>query len=87
MESEVAEIRQLLTSVTSSEVVDSIGEDDLFFAERVIDSLRLMEIIDEFEGRFGIEVDGKDLSPENFGSIAGMARFLRSRRGTSAPPH
>jgi acyl carrier protein len=46
-----------------------------------------MEIIDEFEGRFGIEVDGKDLSPENFGSIAGMARFLRSRRGTSAPPH
>jgi acyl carrier protein len=86
MDSEVAEVRQVLASVATSEVVDSIDDDDLFFADRVIDSLHLIEIIDEFESRFGIAVEGSDLSPENFGSIAGMARFLRSRRGTTGAP-
>jgi acyl carrier protein len=42
-----------------------------------------MELVDAFQGRFGIEVSGKDLSPENFGSIAGMAHFLTSKRGTN----
>jgi acyl carrier protein len=86
IESEVTEVRQLLASVAGSEVVNSMEDDELFFASHVIDSLHLIEIIDRFESRFGVEVDGKDLSPENFGSIAGMARFLNGRRGTNAPP-
>jgi acyl carrier protein len=83
MESAVAEVRQLLASVAGSELVESIEDDDRFFDDRVIDSLHLMAIVDEFQSRFGIDVSGKDLSPENFGSIAGMAMFLTSRRGTT----
>lgn len=82
----VAEARQLLASVIGSEVVDSIRDDDRFFDDQVIDSLQLMELVDAFQSRFGIEVSGKDLSPENFGSIDGMAQFLTSRRGTSESP-
>jgi acyl carrier protein len=82
----VAEARELLASVIGSEVVESLGDDDRFFDDHVIDSLQLLELVDAFQGRFGIDVSGEDLSPENFGSIAGMAQFLTSRRGTSASP-
>jgi acyl carrier protein len=82
----VAETRQLLASVIGSDVVDSLADDDRFFDDHVVDSLQLMELVDAFQGRFGIDVSGKDLSPENFGSIAGMAQFLTSRRGTSDSP-
>jgi acyl carrier protein len=81
MDSAVAEVRQLLASVAGTEVVDSIEDDDRFFDDRVLDSLQLMEIVDEFQTRFGIEVSGEDLSPENFGSVDAMAEFLTSRRG------
>jgi acyl carrier protein len=86
MDNAVAEVRQLLASIAGSEVVDSIEDDDGFFDDRVIDSLHLIAIVDEFQTRFGIDVSGKDLLPENFGSIAGMARFLTSRRGTTGSP-
>jgi acyl carrier protein len=82
----VTESRELLASVIGSEVVESLGDDDRFFDDHVIDSLQLLELVDAFQGRFGIDVSGEDLSPENFGSIAGMAQFLTSRRGTSEPP-
>jgi acyl carrier protein len=81
----VMEVRQLLSSITGSEVVDSIGDDDLFFEDRTIDSLHLIEIIDRFQTQLGVEVNGEDLSPENFGSIRSMARFLAKKRGTTEP--
>jgi acyl carrier protein len=82
----VAEARGLLASVIGNEVVDSIRDDDRFFEDQVIDSLQLMELVEAFQSRFGIEVSGEDLSPENFGSIAGMAKFLTDRRGTTRSP-
>jgi acyl carrier protein len=82
-ESANLEIRRLLATVAGNEVVDSIGDEDLFFEERVIDSLHLVEIIDLFGSQLGVEVTGEDLSPENFGSIARMSRFLASKRETA----
>jgi acyl carrier protein len=83
-DSATAEVRQLLASVAGSEVVDSIEDGDLYFNDRVIDSLHLVGIIDRFQSQFGIEVAGPDLTPENFGSIDAMARFLTRKRGTAA---
>ena len=83
MEGAIPEARQLLASVIGNDVVDSLGDDDRFFDDHVIDSLQLMELVEAFQDRFGIEVSGKDLSPENFGSIVGIARFLTSKRGAS----
>jgi acyl carrier protein len=81
MANEIAEVRQLLASVAGSETVDSLGDDEKFFENRVIDSLHLVEIVDRFQSQFGIKVAGNELSPENFGSISAMARFLSEKRG------
>ncbi|HZO77139.1 MAG TPA: phosphopantetheine-binding protein [Solirubrobacteraceae bacterium] len=81
------EARHILSSVVGDDLVASLGDDDQLFSRGVIDSLQLVEIIERFQGDLGIEVGGEDLSPENFGSIAGMARFLEQKRarGGSGP--
>ena len=86
MEGAIPEARQLLASVIGNDVTDSLGDDDRFFDDHVIDSLQLMELVEAFQDRFGIEVSGKDLSPKNFGSIVGIAQFLTSKRGASESP-
>jgi acyl carrier protein len=80
MDGTVGDVRLVLASVVGGDVVDSLKDDELFFDRGIIDSLQLAEIIDRFQSDFGIAVAGEDLSPENFGSITGMARFLETRR-------
>jgi acyl carrier protein len=76
----IGDVRRLLASVVGSEIVDSLEDDELFFDHGVVDSLRLVEIIECFQSDLRVAVSGRDLSPENFGSISGMARFLQSKR-------
>jgi acyl carrier protein len=80
MDGAIGEVRRLLASVVGSEIVDSLEGDELLFDHGVVDSLLLVEIIECFQSDLGVAVAGQDLSPENFGSIGGMARFLESRR-------
>ena len=42
----------------------------------VIDSLGIFSILSGLESEFGIEVDGEDISKQNFSSIAAMARMV-----------
>ena len=54
-------------------------EDDLL--ERgVVDSLGFVELVDEVQARYGIEVQDVEITEENFGSIAAIARFVAGRR-------
>jgi acyl carrier protein len=80
MNGEVGEVRRLLASVVGSDIVDSLDDNELFFAHGIIDSLHLVEIVHRFESDLGIAVAGQDLSPEHFGSISGMALYLQTKR-------
>ena len=80
MDSAVRDVRLLLASVVGCDVVESLENDEAFFDRGIIDSLHLAEIIDHFRNDLGIDVAAEDLSPETFGSITGMARFLETKR-------
>ena len=69
----------MLTSIVGHEVIDQVEDDQLLFDQGLIDSLHIVEIVDHFESRFGVEVTGEDLTPENFGSISGMANLLSAK--------
>jgi acyl carrier protein len=79
-----SDVRVILASVVGEDTVASLDDDDQFFSRGVIDSLHLVEIIERFQSDLGLEVAGEDLSPENFGSIAGMAAFLERKRASGA---
>jgi acyl carrier protein len=80
MENAVGDVRRVLRAVVGRDVVDSLDDDEPFFDRGIVDSLHLVEIIDHIQHDLGIDVAGRDLSPENFGSISAMARFLERHR-------
>lgn len=79
------EARRILAAVVGDDVVASLADEDQLFSRGVIDSLQLVEIIERFQSELGIEIDGEDLSPENFGSVAAMARFLERKQAGGEP--
>jgi acyl carrier protein len=64
--------------------IDAIDHDDDLLALGVIDSHGIVELVAFLERRFGVSVADEDLTPENFSSIASIARFLTSRTDAAA---
>ena len=54
-------------------------KDDLL-ALGVLDSLGFVELVEEIQARYGIEVEDVEITEENFGSIAAVSRFVEARR-------
>jgi acyl carrier protein len=53
---------------------------DLHLIENdVLDSMGIFETISFIQDRFGIEVDDDDLVPENFETVAAIARLVSKR--------
>jgi acyl carrier protein len=47
-----------------------------------LDSLGIFSVVSFVESEFGIEVQDEALVPENFGTIAGIARLVGTKRGS-----
>ena len=53
--------------------------DDLL-AMGIIDSLGFVELVEEVQSRYGIEVADIEITEENFGSINAMSRFVERKQ-------
>ena len=51
-----------------------------FIEEGMLDSYDVVSLVDEFENRFGIRIDGLDILPENFSSVDRIAALLKKKR-------
>jgi acyl carrier protein len=58
----------------------SVAVDDSLLDGNLMDSMGILEIVDFIESEFGIIVDGEDLLPDNFQTIATLANFVKSKR-------
>lgn len=59
-----------------------LGDDDKFLELGVIDSLGFVELVEEIQTRHGITVEDVEITEENFGSVAALARYIESKRST-----
>lgn len=57
------------------------GDDDSLLAKGVIDSLGVMEIVGFLEEQYGFTVEQDDVTEQNFGSVAAIARYVAAKRG------
>ena len=48
-----------------------------FIEEGMLDSFDVVSLVDELENRFGIKIDGLDILPENFSSVANIVNLLK----------
>jgi acyl carrier protein len=57
--------------------------DDLpLIGNQIVDSLGILRIVSFVESEFGVEVLDEELVPEHFGTIAGIAELIRSKRSS-----
>jgi acyl carrier protein len=80
MQPELSDVRGILAAVLGSARVNGVADDDLIVQTGVIDSLMLVEVIDTLEAQLGIRVEGEELVPENFESLAAMAAYVAKKR-------
>jgi acyl carrier protein len=52
-------------------------DDTSFLAAGILDSMAVMELVAWIEATFGMKVDIRDITPENFDSVNRLAAFLR----------
>jgi len=48
-----------------------------FINEGLLDSFDIVTLVSKFEERFGISIDGEDVTPENFKNLATLEDFIR----------
>jgi len=59
------------------------ADDALLIEEGILDSIGVLEIIEFLEEEFGIEVEEAETVSANLGSIAGLARYVLSKRSAA----
>lgn len=52
-----------------------------YITGEVLDSLMMAEIVIAIEDNFGIEIDGYDIVPENFGNIDDIVELVKKSGG------
>lgn len=59
------------------EVDSSLGEEDSFLENGIIDSTGILEVVAWSEETFNIKVSDMDLLPENFDSVRRLTDFIK----------
>ena len=57
-----------------------LDDDADLLAAGVIDSLGFVELVEEVQSHFGVEVADIEITEENFGSINAIARFVERKQ-------
>jgi acyl carrier protein len=57
-----------------------LGPDDSLLGHGVIDSMGVIELVDYLRAEFDVDVRDEDITEENFGTLAGIARYVLARK-------
>jgi acyl carrier protein len=57
-----------------------LRDDDDLLELGVLDSFGFVELVEEIQTRYAIDVQDIEITEENFGSVAAVARFVETRR-------
>jgi len=61
-----------------------LADDDRLLDKGVIDSMSIVEMIAFIEREFGVNALEEEISDANFGSLAGIARFVSEKQSVLA---
>lgn len=70
-------IRAFLATCTPTET--AIGDNDSLLANRVLDSLKIAELILFIESQYQVELDSDDLTPANLDTINAIVALLERK--------
>ncbi len=78
------EIEKLIRKYMNENVLYGDGaieytDDTSFLAAGILDSMAVLELVSWVEATFKIKPDVRDITPENFDSVARLAAFIRAK--------
>jgi acyl carrier protein len=80
-----AEIRSFVArNLLFSDGAYSYPDDTSFLREGIIDSLGVLELVTFAGGKFGINVEPTDVTPDNFDSVNRLAAYIRRKQNAEA---
>jgi acyl carrier protein len=62
----------------------SLGDDDSFLDEGIIDSTGVLEVVGFIEDEFGVEVSDGELVPDNFDSLNKLLSYVNGKVQTTS---
>lgn len=65
-----------------SDDTSAFADSDSFLEQGIIDSTGVLELVFFVEEQFGIKVADREMIPENFDSVANIARFIQDKQAT-----
>ncbi len=75
------DLREFLTRNAATADVGEFSDDDSLLELGIIDSVAMVDLIAHIESAYGIAVDEDEMVPENFRSVAAIARYIEGKRG------
>lgn len=75
------QIRSYLLTTPAASGVLKLADHDSLLAAGVIDSVAMIDLIAHLETTYKIHVTEDDMTPENFDSVAAIARYVQGKRG------
>ena len=77
-------IRDFIVNEAGGEAYAAELTDDFPLLEsQVLDSMGLYELVTDLEQRYGIEISDEELVPENFGTVAAIARLVEAKQNAA----
>lgn len=76
-------IEQLLEFLYDDSLKDEfedLSNDDSLLELGILDSIKMMELIDFIEKTYGVVVDEDDMYPENFDSVNAIVEYIESKK-------
>lgn len=76
------QIRQYINeAILFSDDAVAYDDSDSLLAEGIVDSVGVMDLVLFVEQAFNVDVEDREITPDNFDSIDKMARFVRTKQG------
>lgn len=57
-----------------------LKDDDDFLALGIIDSLGFVELVEEVQSRYGVQIEDIEITEENFGSLNAIEGYVERKR-------
>jgi len=74
-------IRKFITSEICGGGVTFIADNDLLIEDGIIDSMGIMLLLDFLEAKYAVQIDGDELLPENFATLAAITSLVEKKTG------
>lgn len=83
MQDTIAVVRRFLNENFLMDDCAEVHDDTSFIEEHVLDSTGFIELISYIEETFAVQVRDEEMLPENFDTLANIARWLERKRAES----